>query len=48
MELLEDYDLDLGRDEWGDKLALCDIIAKPTIIERIIETHLLDMEFVLS
>ena len=37
IELLEHYDFDLGMDELGDKLALCNIIAKPTIIEKIIE-----------
>ena len=40
------YDFDLGVDELGDKLALCNIISKPTIIERIVEAQLLDEEFV--
>ena len=39
---------DLGMDRLGDKLALCNIIAKPTIIEKFVEAKLLDMEFVLS
>ena len=33
-------------DELGDQFAWCNIIAKPTIIERIVETQLLDEEFV--
>ena len=37
-----------GMDELGDKLVLCDNIAKPTIIEELVEAKLLlDMEFVL-
>ena len=36
------YDFDLGVDELSGKFALCNIIAKPTIIEKIVEAQLLD------
>ena len=39
-------DFDLCVDELGGKLVLCNLVAKPTIIEKIVDAQLLDAKFV--
>ena len=39
-------DFSICVDEVGEKMVLCNLVAKPTIIEKIIESQLKDVELV--
>ena len=42
--LSEVSDFDLGVEEVGQKLALCNLVARPTLLQKIVDAQLLDAE----
>ena len=38
------YDFDLDVVEVGERLALCNLVVRPTLLHRVIDAHLLDAE----
>ena len=39
-----DFDLEVA--EVGERLALCNLVARPTLLQRVIDAQLLDVELV--